>query len=173
MAIKTTHAIELERWVGYLASAKRLPLSDDDVIKAVTSILFDRFCEEVLSRLRADPGREAYITLDMTQRHDRILAVAASLGAADMTVAEDAQTVSWIEGFMLRHDRKPIPLQARWELLARPYVCAAGGCSKKERLEIDHFIPVKRGGSSDITNLRWLCRAHNASKSARIDRIEI
>jgi hypothetical protein len=39
---------------------------------------------------------------------------------------------------------------------------ASGGvCGSKTRLEIDHVVPVARGGASTIDNLRLLCSAHN------------
>jgi 5-methylcytosine-specific restriction endonuclease McrA len=34
-------------------------------------------------------------------------------------------------------------------------------CSSRFGLEIDHVVPLGRGGSNDISNLRLLCRAHN------------
>lgn len=42
-------------------------------------------------------------------------------------------------------------------------------CGSHERLNIDHIIPVARGGSNHFTNLQWLCRHHNAQKWARTD----
>ena len=37
-----------------------------------------------------------------------------------------------------------------------------GGCDG--RMEVDHIVPVSRGGSHGIGNLQMLCRRHNASK---------
>jgi len=34
-------------------------------------------------------------------------------------------------------------------------------CSEHRCLEVDHIVPVARGGSSEIDNLRLVCRAHN------------
>ncbi|MCE9627449.1 MAG: HNH endonuclease, partial [Candidatus Eisenbacteria bacterium] len=34
-------------------------------------------------------------------------------------------------------------------------------CTEKLRLELDHVVPVARGGKSTLENLRVLCRAHN------------
>lgn len=34
-------------------------------------------------------------------------------------------------------------------------------CSSKYQLQIDHIIPVARGGDNESTNLRILCRTHN------------
>lgn len=41
------------------------------------------------------------------------------------------------------------------------------GCGKSHlRLEVDHVIPIKLGGSNKTTNLQLLCRKCNASKGA-------
>ena len=42
------------------------------------------------------------------------------------------------------------------------YRCVA--CGSGDRLEIDHIVPVSRGGSSRDTNLQTLCRVCNAIK---------
>lgn len=49
--------------------------------------------------------------------------------------------------------------------LAQNGRCAV--CPRKGRLEVDHVIPVCRGGSSNPSNLQLLCRSCNASKGKR------
>lgn len=46
------------------------------------------------------------------------------------------------------------------------YKCAV--CGTIENLTIDHVIPLSKGGSDEIKNLRILCRAHNSKKSDKI-----
>ncbi|MDR3607908.1 MAG: HNH endonuclease signature motif containing protein [Oligoflexia bacterium] len=41
-------------------------------------------------------------------------------------------------------------------------------CESRFRLQIDHIIPVKLKGSNDLSNLRILCREHNAWEAARV-----
>jgi len=43
------------------------------------------------------------------------------------------------------------------------------GCGSTENLELDHIIPVARGGRHSIGNLQSLCRSCNASKNARLN----
>jgi len=49
-------------------------------------------------------------------------------------------------------------------LLSSP--CAVSGCLHTD-IQIDHVIPIARGGSHGIGNLQPLCAAHNQSKGAK------
>jgi len=40
-------------------------------------------------------------------------------------------------------------------------------CEERSRLEVDHVVPVARGGRSTVENLRLLCRAHNQHAAER------
>lgn len=42
-------------------------------------------------------------------------------------------------------------------------------CLRTDDLHIDHVVPLSRGGSNDINNLRFLCRACNLHKGSRLD----
>lgn len=44
-------------------------------------------------------------------------------------------------------------------------ICALCGSSKHP--EIDHIIPIAKGGTNEISNLQVLCRKCNRSKGAR------
>jgi 5-methylcytosine-specific restriction endonuclease McrA len=41
-------------------------------------------------------------------------------------------------------------------------------CGATERLEMDHVVPVAKGGTHSLDNLQVLCRTCNASKGARV-----
>jgi len=45
------------------------------------------------------------------------------------------------------------------------YVCQHVACDCQEDLTIDHIVPLSKGGSDDLSNLRLLCRKHNSEKS--------
>ena len=64
--------------------------------------------------------------------------------------------------------RKPIKPSVRFQILKRDsYQCQMCGATAKDgaTLEIDHILPVSRGGTNDASNLQVLCRDCNAGKS--------
>ncbi len=62
--------------------------------------------------------------------------------------------------------RLGISLQTRYAILKRDnFRCVlCGDDAQSARLVVDHIIPVVRGGTNDITNLRTLCTACNHGK---------
>lgn len=46
-------------------------------------------------------------------------------------------------------------------------ICSEPGCKEYKDITIDHIIPVSKGGTDDLENLRFLCRSHNTQKSDR------
>ena len=61
--------------------------------------------------------------------------------------------------------RKHIPTDIRRRVLSSG-ICAICGSSNSP--EIDHIIPVIRGGTDDEINLRRLCKPCNLEKGARL-----
>jgi 5-methylcytosine-specific restriction endonuclease McrA len=49
-----------------------------------------------------------------------------------------------------------------------PYVCAQSGCTVHVDLTVDHIVPLSRGGSDELINLRFLCLQHNSSKRDKL-----
>lgn len=65
------------------------------------------------------------------------------------------------EGMSLRGT---IPPEVRENVLRKSfYKCTV--CKSKRNLEIDHIIPVSRGGGDEESNLQTLCKTCNVSKS--------
>jgi 5-methylcytosine-specific restriction endonuclease McrA len=68
--------------------------------------------------------------------------------------------------------RKPIPPGIRYDALVKAnFRCqSCGVLSRNARLEIDHKIPVAKGGTNAIANLQVLCVACNRGKGAKLKR---
>ena len=47
------------------------------------------------------------------------------------------------------------------------YVCAHEGCNVIANLTIDHVVPLSKGGTDELPNLRFLCKSHNSAKGDR------
>ncbi|ABC83806.1 HNH endonuclease [Anaeromyxobacter dehalogenans] len=66
-----------------------------------------------------------------------------------------------------------IPARVRREVWARDggrctFVLASGErCGSTHRLELDHVVPLARGGASTADNLRIRCRGHNLEEARR------
>jgi HNH endonuclease len=48
-----------------------------------------------------------------------------------------------------------------------PHICAEPGCEITDGLTVDHIKALSRGGTDELTNLRFLCLPHNSSKGDR------
>ncbi|MBL8311188.1 MAG: HNH endonuclease [Burkholderiales bacterium] len=44
------------------------------------------------------------------------------------------------------------------------YVCAEPDRKVTSDLTIDHIVPLSKGGTDELSNLRFLCRSHNSAK---------
>ena len=65
--------------------------------------------------------------------------------------------------------REYIPARLRHEVFRRDnYRCRECGATNKETtLEIDHIVPVSKGGSNSLSNLQTLCKKCNRAKHTR------
>ncbi len=58
--------------------------------------------------------------------------------------------------------------QAAELLIAQEYLCAYCDADLRTvKKAVDHWMPLSRGGSNDISNLQWLCMSCNSRKSNR------
>lgn len=46
---------------------------------------------------------------------------------------------------------------------------SCGKTGKKAKLQVDHIVPLAKGGSNDLSNLQALCARCNQRKCDRID----
>ena len=72
---------------------------------------------------------------------------------------------------MSKTPRIPIPPEVRKYVFERDfYHCQSCGKTNSEaNLNVDHIIPLARGGKNDLSNLQTLCSNCNQRKRDRID----
>lgn len=58
---------------------------------------------------------------------------------------------------------------AQWLALVEQYQGRCAYCGAKEKLEVEHKIPLSRGGTNDISNIVPACRRCNRRKRAKTD----
>jgi 5-methylcytosine-specific restriction protein A len=64
------------------------------------------------------------------------------------------------------------PAQRVWDRLVRPRCLARDGfacvlCGAREGLEVDHVVPIAKGGTWTLENAQTLCKACHQEKSVR------
>ena len=69
-----------------------------------------------------------------------------------------------------KNNRIALPKQLRYKILKRDrYTCQSCGARAPEvEVEVDHKIPVSRGGTDEESNLTTLCKGCNSGKSNHI-----
>ena len=69
---------------------------------------------------------------------------------------------------MTKTPRIKIPPEVRQFVLNRDgFQCRS--CGSRENLQVDHIIPLAKGGANDLSNLQTLCSVCNSQKSDRLD----
>lgn len=70
-----------------------------------------------------------------------------------------------------RVERAKVSNELRQEIFERDgYTCVICGSTEKESLEIDHIMPISKGGKTEPDNLQTLCHDCNIRKGNDIDR---
>jgi|GEM_PF-4337767 len=71
-----------------------------------------------------------------------------------------------LKGFVdLTSIRKSLGAKVRAQILS---AAACSICGSTEQLEVDHIIPISKGGTSNVDNLQALCRRCNIAKGNRL-----
>lgn len=58
--------------------------------------------------------------------------------------------------------------QAEWDAILRAHDGRCAHCRSHEKIQMDHIVPVARGGLTVVGNLQPLCAKCNRSKGARV-----
>jgi hypothetical protein len=90
------------------------------------------------------------------------------VAVAQALAADSILSVLLSEGADIKvvgHLGRTIPAGLRRALEERDPVCVIPGCHNRRNLEIDHVIPLCRGGSTCLGNLCRLCWLHHRQKT--------
>ena len=126
--------------------------------------------QETHDRLRRAQELIGFASRDVATVLDRALALLVQdlekkkLGATDRPRSRAASTTV----------PRTIPAEVRRAVAARDgnrcaYLSPWGHrCTETRGLEFDHRVPLARGGVSDVSNVRQLCRTHNQLEAERV-----
>lgn len=124
-------------------------------------LLVDEYLE------RHDPVKKAERIL---KKKSATATVAANANAASAASQPQSGTTPARPG----KKRRPIPASIRHLVWQRDQGCCqykdpVSGiqCKSRRYLEIDHIVPVAKGGTNALNNLRLLCRAHNQLRAEK------
>lgn len=69
---------------------------------------------------------------------------------------------------MYRHQERDSLTAEQWSELRQLYLNRCAYCFSEAPLTIDHFIPIKRGGTNDVSNIVPACSSCNSGKQAHV-----
>jgi hypothetical protein len=131
--------------------------------------------KNLLSHVHANPSMADLITLlagDVIKRRDPALkkATKSSTKIKDTGLEAGAAVQPTSSSATELKGRIPISAATRRLVFQRDGRCrwvdpsSGRGCDSRFQLQIDHIVPVWRGGGNEPGNLQLLCRAHNVLK---------
>ena len=166
---------ELHREVPPSAPALAQPEPPPDVVEPLTGDL-RRFHTTVSKRLLAKlaAARDA-----LSHSHPGASTEAVLDAALDLLLAANDKKRGLVKKprpSLTRPSASPrhVPAEVKRAVWARDAGCcrwplASGGvCGSTTRLELDHIVPLARGGTSTVGNLRVLCDFHNRLASKEV-----
>lgn len=137
-------------------------------------VLAKEFNHPVEIHEKLKPQKDASIKLEiiLTAEQMEELELAKNLLSHATPNGTWAEVISYLAK---NHNKKPkstartyLPVNTRRELFKKAKHCCEyidpmtqRKCASKYQLQIDHQIPVAKGGTHEKTNLRILCRTHN------------
>lgn len=137
-------------------------------------VLAVQFNQPVQIQERTQPQRDSTVKIEiiLTAEQMQELELAKSLLSHACPGGTWAEVISYLAK---NYNKKPkgtarkyISIETRRDLLAKANHCCEyidpvtqRKCASKYQLQIDHVVPVAKGGGDERTNLRILCRTHN------------
>ena len=150
----------------------------DEKIKKIKSLLkfYRKNGTEVELKVSYNSGITVKgIIIKMNHIFNRWIVLQSSSGSLMKIFLEDIYLDSIIVSDFTKKENKkdsrdPISPKLRFEVFERDkYVCQyCGACGPDVELEIDHVIPVSRGGTDDINNLKTACLKCNRGKGDKV-----
>lgn len=127
---------------------------------------------EVSEKIQPQRNNSVKLEVVFTEEQIKDLELAKSLLSHSCPEGTWAEVISYLAK---NHNKKPkntartyLPVKIRRELFSKADHCCEyidpltlRKCTSKYQLQVDHLVPVAKGGSDERTSLRILCRAHN------------
>lgn len=143
------------------------------VICTMASLRADGACQSDDARipqLALDLAGRGWRRDEVERRAQRLIVVGLWVRATDGTTYLARELTQGHAGRQrtdhAARERARVTAEVRRRVIARDnWSCRV--CSSTENLEVDHYIPVSLGGTSDDVNLWTLCRPCNSAKSNR------
>jgi 5-methylcytosine-specific restriction endonuclease McrA len=118
-----------------------------------------------LKALRREVDKRKFAATDRPRKPRSAPAARSVPTTATSTTSDTAPSITPNPRRIPKHIRRAVSMRDQ-------YRCAFVGqngrrCDARAGLELDHIVPVARGGQSTVDNLRLLCRAHNQHAADR------
>lgn len=127
---------------------------------------------EIREKLLPQKDNSVKLEIILTAEQMKELELAKSLSSHACPAGTWAEVISYLAK---NHNKKPkstargyLSVKVRRELFSKANHCCEyidpltqRKCASKYQLQIDHLVPVAKGGGDKSTNLRILCRTHN------------
>lgn len=160
---------KLERAKNYLSHSQ----FDEGFAKIIEAL-----CDKLIQKKE---GREKSKTESQETQKENSNNMDATVTAATAVEQSPGQTSATEETIVTSKKsakpkavRSPIPIHIQRQVFKRANYCceyqsAITGikCQNPYQLQVDHRIPLAKGGSDKLENLRALCRGHNLSEAKR------
>lgn len=150
---------------------------NEEKLRNIESIVFNDLIEKVNTDFYAEV--HLYLTrgrmhrvIDEKKESFDLNEIIDALKSIDSSKLKDGRRFYSVEVWnsIERVERAKVSNELRQEIFKRDgYTCVNCGSTEKESLEIDHIMPISKGGKTEPGNLQTLCRNCNIRKENNID----